>query len=186
MFSNICWAWAALFLLHPYMLLDSVAQNTQRQYFNTYINERGWKVPGTEEIKKRPVLRQREETINGIKIQITQIDPIRKLKGGFDAYTTMPDISISNETVYYRDHSVVALALTKYSFKGKAFCYLVSMATYSPSADPLFFGGAVAGDQFYCAFYDEYGYGLFQTREPANLLLGSPNYWHVRLPEWVK
>jgi hypothetical protein len=143
-------------------------------------------VPGTEEIKTRPVLRQREETINGIKIQITDINPIRKLKGGFDAYTTMPAISISNDTVYYRDHSVVALALTKYSFKGKVFCYLVSMATYSPSADPLFFGGSVAGDQFYYAFYDEYGYGLFQTREVPNLEIARPDYYHVRLPEWVK
>jgi hypothetical protein len=153
MFSNICWTCAALILLHPYMLLDSVAQDMQRKDFKAYINERGWKVPGTEEIKTRPVLRQREETINGIKIQITDINPIRKLKGGFDAYTTMPAINISNDTVYYRDHSVVALALTKYSFEGKVFCYLVSMATYSPSADPLFFGGAVAGNQFYYALF---------------------------------
>jgi hypothetical protein len=172
-----------LLSLYPIMSANPILQAEESAISYQCINEEGWHVPGTEQIDKARILYQGEDVIDGHKIQISRIKPIKEYPGGEDVFTSMPIITVSGNTILYRSANVVALELKKYSFGGKDFCYLATMATCMVRVNKV---TAVAGGEFTYAYCDETGNGKFQTREFANMMIGSPTQWHVRLPEWVK
>jgi hypothetical protein len=95
----------------------------------------------------------------------------------------MPRVCIAGDVAKFWEREYVPLRIQRFSYNGRTFCYLIAVATYDYN-DKTGFGG-VAGDESSFAFYDEDGDGRFETREWANMMIGSPDMFRLRLPQWV-
>ncbi len=137
-------------------------------------NEKGWFVPGIKDLDHRNVTGKRTEIIDGILINITTYFPFA------DERATVSRTDSSGKQI---EVNVVVNGIVRFDVAGKAFCYLIDTSGFSGgNGGP----GGVLGSIAYYVFYDEKGQGIFQTRVLPNMVLGSRDLWHVRLPAWVK
>jgi hypothetical protein len=122
----------------------------------------------------------------------TMIDGRRILENSYDPYvdlslhhpgTVMPRICIGDDVGVYTEDEYIPLRIDRYSYRGRVFCYLVEVAPYL--YDDLTGVGGSAAAAYTFAFYDEDGNGRFETREFANIMIGAPDQFRLKLPQWV-
>jgi hypothetical protein len=150
---------------------DTKQQNIPEQS----ANEPPWLVPGIKQPVHGRVVGNREDTVEGLRLQIWHIIPESNADedhypGSMKPLFTLPD----SEKKHY-----IVNSINRYAVNGKPFCYVLSVSPIAYSNDGQIAG--VLGHAIEFAYYDEEGQGNFKTRERVGLLP-----WHPRLPDWVK
>jgi hypothetical protein len=124
------------------------------------INKKGWEVPGILDLNHVKGDDLKEEIIEGIPVQVSDIAP-------------------TNPTRFDYTHEI-ANRIRRYAINGKPFCYYAALSTYI--FDKASGAGSVPGIQYYRAYYDEDGDGIFEIIEYSRL----SNIWHPHVPDWAK
>lgn len=131
-----------LFLLaHPLLSAESLMKGEKQSNAVQYINENGWHIPGMEHIQLAKLQYQAITIRDGFPIQFTRMMPARELEGQRLFYSIIfPLGDVSGGNIVYREKDGVVREIMSYSVNGKAFCYVVAMASY--------FREGVAGDGY--------------------------------------
>jgi hypothetical protein len=135
-----------------------IAQN-ESGVLRREVNQKGWAVPGIRDLNQLKVYNLNEEIIEGIPVQVSSIAPVN---------------------VYGDKDSELANRILRYAINVKPFCYIASLSVYRYDKNSK--AGGIPGDEFYRAYYDEDGDGIFETRED----LRPPVVWRPHLSDWVK
>jgi len=124
------------------------------------VNEKGWTIPGIQDLNKVEAYNSNNEIIGGLLLQASSIAPM--------------NIRGENDRQF-------ANKILQYSINGKPFCYYASISQYYYNKATKI--GAVSGIEAYVAYYDQDGDGIFEAMEPIPSLLIK---WRPHLPDWVK
>jgi len=148
----------------------------------TLVNDQGWEIPGVKDLGLARVEHESTIQVEGRPVLETSYDPYWDEKLHHPG-TVMPHVCIAGDVAKFWEREYVPLRIQRFSYSGRVFCYLISVATYDYN-DKTGIGGVV-GDGYAFAFYDEDGDGRFETQEWANTMMGSPDMFRVKLPQWV-
>jgi hypothetical protein len=143
-------------------------------------NDPPWNVPGIKQPVQGSIINQREDTVEGIKVQVSSLVP--ESNGNDSSGRTKLYFSLGDN----EERKYVVNTIRQYSANGKPFCYQLSVSPTTINYAAEFKVEGVLGIAIDYAYYDEEGRGTFETRESVNTLRTASYHWQVRIPDWVK
>lgn len=140
----------------------------------------GWAIPGLSKSHPMKIKSQSERMIEGKRIRITSLQMEDTHDDNNPREIKLPILDDSSDPAVFSEMDVFINSVTQSDIKGKTFCYLVSVS-------PIY-GGESVGVEYYYAYYDENGDGLFRKRERVYLdyLDVKSGKELIHLPTWVK